>query len=84
MEYNHITSFVQASLPWLHLDDRWTKDNSNPDSIFGATQPTSLRLSLGTGNAEMLGVFVRSMSPGGSAVAVVGLAFFLDFVAILL
>ena len=55
VEYNHITSFVQASLPWLHLDDRWTKDNSNPDSIFGATQPTSLRLSLGTGNAEMLG-----------------------------
>lgn len=83
MEYNHITSFVQASLPWLHLDDRWTKDNSNPDSIFGATQPTSLRLSLGTGNAEMLGESAFDVTRG-SAVAVVGLAFFLDFVAILL
>ena len=37
---------------------RWSpapQDNSNPESFFAPPQPTTLRLTLGTGNAEMLG-----------------------------
>jgi len=47
----HMDASIEFGVPVLLVAE--LVDNSNPDSIFGATQPTSLRLSLGTGNAEM-------------------------------